>query len=103
MAAQYGSSRLWIRPRLLVLAAAVALLGWASDGAAQGTSGARIGSAGLDAGTLVGSIGAGPGLSGGDALRANRIRDVVPLYTQQLGAPPASGAAAAPAPPPAGQ
>ncbi len=85
---------------VLFLAAAVALLG-AADGLAQGTSGARIGSAGLDSGTLVGSIGGGHGLSGGDAQRANRVRDVIAPYAGQEPALPARQAQPpAPMPPP---
>jgi hypothetical protein len=76
MAAQHDISRIWSGPRVLVLATAVALLCSVVDGAAQGTSGARFGSAGLDSGTLAGSIGGGHGLVGGSAMDANRIRGV---------------------------
>ncbi len=103
MAAQHDPSRIWSGPRVLVLVTAIALVGWAADGAAQGTSGARIGSAGLDAGTLVGSIGAGPGLSGGTADRANRIRNVAaPPGDEEApsAAPAADTAPAAPGLPP---
>jgi len=81
---------------IIAASAVLALMGWLGSAAAEGTGGARIGSAGYNAGTLVGAVGGGPGLSGATAQETNRIRDVL----APPDAPAPAGAPAAPAAPP---
>jgi hypothetical protein len=99
MASRHDIFRIWAGPLVLVLATAIALLCSVVDGAAQGTSAARLGSAGLDAGTLVGSIGGGHGLAGGTAAEANRIRGVAAPASGENKPPAAASSGPAPAAP----
>jgi hypothetical protein len=92
MAAIENVSDIRIRRAVFAGAMTIALTGWVAHAAAQGTSGARIGSAGFNAGTLVGSIGGGPGLSGGTAHDAARIRGVA--EPEEAGEAPAAAPAA---------
>ena len=102
MAAIENVSGIRIGPAVFACAMAIALTGWVAHAAAQGTSGARIGSAGLNAGTLVGSVGGGPGLSGGTAHDAARIRGVAEPV-EAVEAPAAPAAAPAGGAPPTAQ
>jgi hypothetical protein len=102
MAAIESVSDIRIRRAMFGCAMAIGLTGWVANAAGQGTSGARIGSAGLNAGTLFGSVGGGPGLSGGTAHDAARIRGVAEPE-EAVEAPAAPAAAPAGATPPTAQ